>query len=215
MKLHSNKRKKVIIALAILAGVLVVALIAGMIFIRSIFKPMNEYGISHITFYSLPDKTTYFVGEKFDPTGLQVQVVTYGKAENYFVDHTAVTYSGFDSSVVNDEVAITVSYKGVTTKFNIKVIDRPTQPPVVTDMELVGFKDTYTLSFWNEFVPQVSGASIKLIYSDESTKDGIWLQSEWITGYKKLSAPGNIDLTINYDDNGTLFQKTVTITITN
>lgn len=215
MKLHSNKRKKGIIAIAIVAGIILLALVVGLIVVLSMFKPMNEYGISHIIFYSLPDKTTYFVGDEFDPTGLKIQVVTYGNEENYFVDHNGVKCTGFDSSAVNDNVTITVSYRGVTNTFTVKIVEVPNETPTAVDMQIENFKTTYTKTEWNTMGPDVVGATIKCVYSDGSIGEAIPLQRKWIDGRNTtVDGPCTLEVTIIYSDKGTRLEKTVTITIT-
>lgn len=219
MKLQNkqNRRKKnILIVVAILAGIIVVALVAGLTLINSLFKPLNEYGISHIMLYSLPDKTTYFVGDEFDPTGLKVQVITYGdKEEDYFVDHNGVKCTGFDSSAVNDNVTITVSYRGVTNTFTVKIVDVPNETPTAVDMQIENFKTTYTKTEWNTMGPDVIGATIKCVYSDGSIGEAIPLQRKWIDGRNTtVNGPCTLDVTIIYNDKGTRLEKTVTITIT-
>ena len=216
MKLQnkSDKRKKLIIIIA--AVVAVLALIVGVVcfIVFSNEQPQIETGIDKIILSSTPNKTGYFIGETFEPAGTKIQVIMKNDDNFYFIEHSELTFSGFDSTTVGEKV-ITVTYRGFTTSFKITVSERPSDTPYVTDIEISNFQDSYSKDFWNEYGPQVAGASIKLIYSDESTQEGIWLQSDWISGYEKVSSTGTTTITIKYDTGAKIIEKVVTITITN
>ena len=218
MKLQrkGDKTKKVIIIVAIVVAAIVLVALAGLAILSMFNEEIDEKGIDKISVYSLPSKTTNYLGEEFDPTGLKIQVITNNTDYNYFVDYEQLTCSGFDSSTVNESLTITVSYKGYSETFTVKVIERPVEIPHIVDIELVGFKTTYTMEKWNTSGPSVIGATINRIYSDGSIVEGLPLQKKWIYGGESIvDAPGTLDITIKYNDNGTLIEKVVTITITN
>lgn len=215
MKLN-NKKKRTKTILIVLAVVAIIAVLGAVFLLinKSNQGDEKEPGdITDIQFSAYPNKSTYYVGEEFDPTGVRVQVLTYDYDLSYFVDHTKLTFSGFDSSEVNDALPITVSYKGFTTSFNVKIVPEPDPTPHITDIEVVGLKTEYTLEEWLSGV-RVLGSKLRLIYSDESVVEKN-VQYSMIYGYtQEVSAPCSVEITIKYNDNGDLHEIPVTITIT-
>lgn len=216
MKFQSkgDKAKKFIIIVAIVIGVIALIGLVGMSVLSMSSEDIDERGIDYISLYSLPSKTTYYLGEDFDATGLKIQVITNNTDYSYFVGYDQLTCSGFDSSTVNESQTITVSYKGYSETFIIKIIERPAENPYIVDVEIVDFKTNYTMAEWNAGGPSVIGATVKGIYSDGKVVDGVPLQTKWIYGAVKVDAPCTLDLTIKYNDNGTVIEKVVTVTIT-
>ena len=122
MRLKKQNNKRIII-ISIIAIVVVLALVACgvLIYINSQKAPeMKPDDIIGIEISSRPSLTEYFVGEQFKPEGARVQVMTHDYEKSYFVDHTALSFSGFDGSKLGEQV-ITVTYKGFTTTFTITV----------------------------------------------------------------------------------------------
>ena len=217
MKLQTKNDKRKNLIIVIIAVVVALALIAGIISLIVFIgnkTPVDSTGIISIVLSSVPDKTSYYIGESFDPIGAKIEVIMKNDTGYHLVDYARLSFSGFDSTTAGEKT-ITVSYKGFTTTFTVTVKERPTENPVVTDVEIVGFQDTYTLEFWNKYGPQVSDAKVNLIYSDGSTQDGPWVQSTWVFGYTKLDAPGTTTVTIKYDTGAQIIEKVITITITN
>ena len=66
----------------------------------------------------LPDKTTYFIGDAFDPTGIVVSYVNNDGSEDAI--NAKFTITGFDSSVAGKNT-ITVAYDGMTTTFDVEI----------------------------------------------------------------------------------------------
>lgn len=222
MKLQSkkDKNKKILLIAGVALAVIVVVLLAVMLLWPKggTITGKQDTDIISIVLSNNPAKSTYFVGETFDPTGARIQVLTHNSDYTHFVDYTELTFSGFDSSVANDAVTVTVSYKGFTTTFNVKVVEMPTDDPVITKVEVVDFKSTYTLSQWNENGPSTYKAYVVFTYSDGTTYGSLEetpVKRSYLSGYKKLSAPGTTELTIKYDKDGIKAETTVTVTITN
>ena len=61
----------------------------------------------YISVTTRPAKTTYYLGEEFDPTGIVVKAYYTGKSSKNFTG--SVSFSGFDSSTTGDK-KITVTY---------------------------------------------------------------------------------------------------------
>ena len=66
----------------------------------------------------LPDKTTYFIGDAFDQTGMIVSYVNNDGSEDAI--NVEFTLTGFDSSVAGKNT-ITVAYDGMTTTFDVEI----------------------------------------------------------------------------------------------
>ena len=76
-----------------------------------------EKEVSRIEITSLPNKTSYRVGQEFDPAGMVVTAFYTDGTEEIV---TAYTVSGFDSAVAGTKT-ITVSYEGKTAEFTVTV----------------------------------------------------------------------------------------------
>lgn len=218
MKLQSKKSKRIVVIGIIAAIIAVLALTIGVIWLVANNTPdlqLDEKEIIDAVISSYPDKTIYYVGETFDATGIKMEALARNEAYNQYIEHDRLTFSGFDSSVPNDALTITVTYQGVTKTFTVKIIAKPSENPTLVDIEICDFKTSYTMAEWNRSGPSVVGATVKCIYSDESIIDSIPLKTKWIYGAVTVDAPCTLDLTIKYNDNGTIVEKVVTITITN
>lgn len=220
MKLVSNKKKKIIIAAV--AGVIVsLAIIIGLIVGLSSLNvdtngdedPMKERGI---IVSKHPNKTTYYIGEEFEPTGTKIQVLTNSQATTYFVDETELTFSGFDSSVTNEKLVITVTYKEFTATFTVSVKERPSETPVLTAIRLSdNFTTTYTVERWNKFGPKFRDVKLICTYSDGTEKE-IDMVTDYAYGVNtSLNSAGTTQFTVKYNEGGIEVSTTVTVTITN
>ena len=67
-----------------------------------------------------PNKLVYSIGEEFDPTGMTVSVKSYD-ATTEVVDLSLVSVSGFENNTPGVK-NVTVSYKGYTSSFSVRVV---------------------------------------------------------------------------------------------
>lgn len=222
MKLRSNKQKR---TTTILIGVGIAVLIAAIVLAIVLLIPKNnDSGDQNLDPMPLAilginvaqcGKTTYQVGEQFDPSSIKIQVVMTDQSKSYFVDGTnsKLTFSGFDSSVPNDNVVITVTFKEFTTSFYVKVEEpEPEKPAVeVVSIELVGgYKTTYTLTEWKNGFRYSDDASLVCTYSDGTTKT-IPMRKNYIEQPNfNLSGPCDYDITITYEGVSTVITLTIT-----
>ena len=72
-----------------------------------------------ITVSKSPAKTTYFIGDTLDTTGLEL-ILTYNNGDTETVT-SGFSTSGFDSSTAGIKT-VTVDYKGKTATFNVEVV---------------------------------------------------------------------------------------------
>lgn len=217
MKLQSNKRKRTLILIAALVGLAVIIGVAAIIIAVNVNAEKQEAEnrdiIRGISISAVPAKTVYYVGEVFDPTGAKIQVLTNSSSYTYFVDWNKLTFEGFDSSVANDKLTITVSYKGYSTTFDVKVQEHEHIAPVLTSIEVQNFTTTYSKEEWNKYGPNSTGATIKCIYSDGSVVEDIVLKDKYIYGVAD-SDVGTTEIIIKYSDGVTTVELPITITIT-
>lgn len=217
MRLKKQNNKRIII-IAIITVVVVLALIAGgvLIYINSQKSPeMKPDDIIGIELSSTPSLTEYFVGEQFKPEGARVQVITHDYEKSYFVDHTALSFSGFDGSKLGEQV-ITVTYKGFTTTFTITVKEIASAPPVLTSIRMGdGFSTTYTLDYWNTYGPKVNNTTLVLVYSDGSEVEVGMKRSYCSEIDRNVQSAGTTQFIVTYEDAGIVVSTTVTVTITN
>ncbi|MGM9632060.1 MAG: bacterial Ig-like domain-containing protein [Eubacteriales bacterium] len=214
MKLN-NRKNKLIITLCVVLGILLVVIIAGLVILSAINAPTqsNPQDIRSINISALPSKVEYYIGESFDPTGMQIQVITNDMAYTRLVDSPQLTFSGFDSTVATESQVITVSYKGFTTVFTIVIKEFIETDPELAYIEVQNFKNTYTFDEWNKNGPDKKGATIKCVYTDGSVSE-VPLEYSYILGATKLDEPGTTTIIIKYSDRGVSKEQTVTITIT-
>lgn len=221
MKLVSKNQKKktiIIIAIAVVALAVIIGLIIGL---SSLVKPnegvpQEEPLMLGLSVASKP-KTTYLVGETFNPDGLLVQVIMSTQAATYFVDKNdpELTISGFDSSVPNNKLTLTISYKGFSTTLDVMIKEEETTAPVLERIEVYNFQTEYKLNIWNEGGPDTAGGKIRAYYSDGSVVEGIVLKTKYIPDYDQLTKPGKTSIIVRYNDGVTTVETTVEITVTN
>lgn len=220
IKTTTTKKPKLIV-LIILGLVLLacaVGLIISLIGSENQEEPLMIYGIQ---IANNPNKMEYQVGEKFDPTGTKIQVVMNKQEETFFVDYDQLEFSGFDSSVANNAVVVTVKYKEHSTTFTVKVKEKQTvvnPNPGSANFEVCDMVLTYSLSRWNSRGPSTYGAYAKITKPDGTTYGSITetpLSNDMIYGYDKVDAPGQYELTIVFvEKDGTEHSATVVVTIT-
>ena len=83
------------------------------------FKFVDLREPESLTVSKAPAKTTYFVGDTLDTTGLEL-ILTYNNGDTETVT-SGFSTSGFDSSTAGTKT-VTVDYKGKTATFNVEVV---------------------------------------------------------------------------------------------
>ncbi len=83
-------------------------------------------------------KTTYYIGDEYDQTGLTVQgVYTYGDEVTYqYMSSDAYTVVGFDSSEVTDNLVLTVQYNDDTSIYTTYSVTVEQPTPYTITVEL-------------------------------------------------------------------------------
>lgn len=148
-------------------------------------KTLTEIGVS-----TAPTKTSYVIGEKFDPTGLVIS--------RTYSDDTSDTYTyaghtsefSFDPSPVtpltSDDDVIQITYGGQSCFFNIEL----TSPKVLDEIAISGYTTSFT-----EGDPFVFGGTVTAYYADGSDENVT--TSATYTGYDMASV-GNQTVTVSF-----------------
>ncbi len=141
-----------------------------------------------IEIYSMPNKTSYYEGDRFNIAGLKIRVTNNNGS-------SSVISSGFTTNPANRTVLstsnkkITVTYEGKTASFNITV-----SPVAVSSISIASTPKT---EYFNGDKLDISGLSINVIYNNGRTE---LLQ----TGFTTTPANGatlnmqNKTLTVSY-----------------
>ena len=212
-----GRKKKIRIAVVIFAILVVIGIAVALIAVNmQNAKDQEAWGkeVIGLSIESFPNDTEYYVGESFDPTGIRVQVITNAQSETYFIDDLSkLTFSGFDSSVVNETVPVTVSYNGFTATFNVSVMEYESAEPMLVSIEVCNLKTEYTLFSWTEYGISNYGATIKCTYSDGSVKE-VPLEYSNIEDTSNIDSVGEHTITIKHREAGIIKETKVIITIT-
>lgn len=78
--------------------------------------------IQRLEIVSLPSKINYFVGQKLNFEGLSL--IAYHQLGSEEVNLLYVVATGFDSSAIINNQEITLTYMGVSTSFNINIVEK-------------------------------------------------------------------------------------------
>ena len=150
---------------------------------------VNPVEVTGISINTAPDKTTYFVGETFDPTGLSL-LVTYNNGE------TAVIDSDYTLNTVNTSYAgaktVRVTYEGYTTTTRITVVDI-----VMTSIEITKLPYVTTY-FVGDAEFEADGIVVVAHYNNGDVAELDLGDLEFV-GFD-TSSVGNVTITVCYED---------------
>lgn len=134
---------------------------------------LKEAAVSSISVTTAPAKTTYYVGETFDPTGMQV-TVTYDDGSSEVIS-TGFTYGtgAFTATDVGTK-AVTVSYDGKETTVSVTVKVKKSSVTIKSAEEWTEFVNEFNKGANSEYV---QNTSVILDY-DLTLTDGMSLGSE-------------------------------------
>lgn len=213
LKTKRNKRSKALIVIAIVLIAIALAIGIGLIVYKTV-DDVQSKEMSFIDFSVYPTKRSYYVGETFDPSGIQMQAVAKNGSSTYISDPKQLEFSGFDSSEPCEKQWITVTYMGVSAQFDIAIIEPPKPTPTLERIEVYGLQTEYRLTYWNFYGVDNSGGRIRCIYSDGSIVEDIPLLYEYISKPQTVDSPGTTYITVQYSDGVTMVETQVEITIT-
>ena len=153
--------------------------------------------VSSIAIQSKPTKTVYTVGEKFDASGLKIQVTMSDGTTKTIT--SGFTLSNPDMSKAGTK-SVTVTYSGKTASFTITV----NNPPAIVSSIAIQSKPTKTVYTVGEKF-DASGLKIKVTMSDGTTKT---ITSGFTLTNPDMSKAGTKSVTVTYSG------KTASFTIT-
>ena len=168
---------------------------------QTTFNVTVKNDIEKIEVKKAPDKTTYIKGEALDLSG-GIITVSYEDKTTADIPMTSndVKISGFDSDETGNQ-AVTVTYQGKQTTFNVTVKN---------DIEKIEVKKTpdKTTYIKGESL-DLTGGIITVSYEDKTT-DNIPMTSSnvKVSGYNS-SQVGNQTITVTYQGRQTTFEVTV------
>lgn len=214
LKNKSRKGKKALIVLLIVLLAVVLIIGVASLVIKVVDTNLGNE-ISYINIMQYPEKKVYYVGEIYDPTGLELQVVAKNGNNTFVKDTSQMSFSGFDSSEACDSQTVTISYMGFSVEINVIIKDPNATPPVAAQIEVFDHYDTYTLSEWRRYGFDYMGAMLRITYDDGTTEE-ITLDPQWIFDIDRtITSPGTTYITVKYPlDDDTVIEAKVPITIT-
>lgn len=219
LKSKNSKRKTIIIVSIVAAVVLLVTVGVVILLTRTPIGSLivNSDKVTSIMVSRSPDTLTYYIGQPFDPTGLKIQTVGNSNEAIKIIDGNSseLKFSGFDSSVANDKVVITVTYQDFSTMFTVKVKEWPPEDPVLESVRL-SEDMVYSLKMWRKYGPIFDTVKLICKYTN-GTEVEVPMLSTYCSGIdREITSAGTTEFKIRYtDEYGTTVETTVTVTITN
>ena len=161
--------------------------------------------ISSIAVKTAPNKTTYEVGEYFDPTGLVI-TATYSDSTTRDIAYADASSSfAFDpttsTALTTQNTSVTISYSGKSCNQLISVSAAKTLSSISISGQTTSFVEGDAFSF---------GGTVTATYSDSSTSNVT--ASSTFTGYN-MTTLGNQTVTVSYTYKGTVKTTTYPINV--
>ena len=151
-----------------------------------------------INITSTPSKTSYYVGEELDLSGLEIEAV-YSNGSTSYVDVSLDMVSGFNSSVAGTQT-LTITYGDCTATFDVEVVENSVSSLNITSTP-------YKTSYYVGEELDLSKLEIEATYSDGSTSY-VDVSLDMVSGFD-TSVAGTQTLTITYGDCTTTFDVEV------
>ena len=161
---------------------------------------ISQPTITSIAVKSTTHKTEYWVGDTLDVSGLIIEVV-YSDGRKEEVSVTADMVSGFDSSQETSSKALTITYGGKSTEYNISVSE-----PNVTSIAVKS--TTHKTEYWVGDTLDVSNLVIEVTYSDGS-KENVNVTEDMVSGFDSSKEISSQTLTITYGGASTEFNISI------
>lgn len=160
--------------------------------------------LSSIAVKTAPTKTTYDVGDNFDPTGLVI-TATYGDSTTSDISYSSSGGFTFNPST---STALTTSHTSVTITYGGKSCSQAITVNAAKTLLSISISG-YTTSF-TEGDAFSFGGTVTAYYSDSSS--AIVTSSSTFTGYN-MTIPDNYTVTVSYTYKGTAKTQTYGITV--
>ena len=169
-----------------------------------------------------PTKTTYFVGERLDLSGMIVYV-NYSDGSKLLVSNNSVVITGFNSSEEATNQVVTVTYVSVSATFTVNIVkregtqnppddnppdDNPPEvnPPVQKTLSSISVTPPTKRSYFIGDSLDTTGLAVVANYSD-GTHTTISINDVSVSGFNSSSATSSQTVTVTYQN------KTATFTV--
>src|SRR5574344_544303 len=156
---------------------------------------IKDVTLTKIEITTQPTKTSYYVGDEIDTTGMVV-TATYSDASTSAV--TGYTTTGFDSSAAVASQTVTVTYMEMTATFTVAIVAKPVTLSSIA-ITTAATKTAYLIG--DTF--DATGMVVTATYSDATTKDVT--SSVTTTGFDSNNAATAQTITVSYTE-GTVTQ---------
>lgn len=152
----------------------------------------------------LPDITEYYVGDAFDPAGLEVEAVD-NKGGRHVLSAEEYTLSGYELDSPGT-AAITVSYEGLETFFDVTVLEQQTEASTLKSLEITEKgKTEYKLG--EKF--STEGMEVTVYYTDGSSK----IVTDYKTEGFDSETAGQKVITVSYTEDGITVSDIMEVTV--
>lgn len=160
----------------------------------------SEPDITGLEITKYPDKLEYYTGEALDLTGMEVKAAYKDGTMAYIKDYEVVTQNPTSGQGLKP---ITISYKGFTAAFNIRVISTPSVPgnpsepaaPSISVTGLVITKQPNKLEYYVGEAIDLSGLEVMAAYSNGTTRS----ITDYQVSEKTAVKAGDAVITISYE----------------
>nr|MBE6544553.1 hypothetical protein [Oscillospiraceae bacterium] len=176
----------------------------------------ENHEIINMYISATPNRSTYYVGDTADYSGLKLAIDVY-QAPSYYVSYEEnsedFTINGFDSSAPTESQVITVEYKGFTATFMVKILEVPLTAPTLQSIYLSPVpKSTCKVGR----SPSVRDARLVCVYSDGS-EESIPLAYSHLYDYEEdlmaAQVGDTVTIRVRYSEDGYVAETSYTVTI--
>lgn len=196
------KKKILISAACVLAALVAAGLLAWY------FLCVQVQGIYAET---LPLKTSYYVHEELDLTGLCVKEERRISKFNREIDADQLEISGFDSSAASDRQEIFVQYKNFKTSFFVSVKPLPEEQKSVIKIQLQAEEGYELKTEYRCFEPlEIEHMRLLVTYSDSSS-ELLPVLAEYVSGFDNREPAQHLEVRITYGGFFTKFYVNITL----
>ena len=160
---------------------------------------------------TLPLKTSYYVHEELDLTGLCVKEERRISKFNREIDADQLEISGFDSSAASDRQEIFVQYKKFKTSFFVSVKPLPEEQKSVIKIQLQAEEGYELKTEYRCFVPlEIKHMRLLVTYSDSSA-ELLPVLAEYVSGFDNREPAQHLEVRITYGGFFTKFYVNITL----
>ena len=196
-------KKKILISAACVLAALVAAGLSAWYFLC-----VQVQGIYAET---LPLKTSYYVHEELDLTGLCVKEERRISKFNREIDADQLEISGFDSSAASDRQEIFVQYKKFKTSFFVSVKPLPEEQKSVIKIQLQAEEGYELKTEYRCFEPlEIEHMRLLVTYSDSSA-ELLPVLAEYVSGFDNREPAQHLEVRITYGGFFTKFYVNITL----